>query len=115
MKSYGKSKNKTPNSKTFLINIQQMRNLIADNSLTDGEFLQLNPDSISVVGSDQTEDRFTIILSTKSLLLNCYKQSQSGVKFLALNGTYRLNNIRYPSIILGTVDSNRKLHLSKKS
>jgi len=53
------------------------------------------------------ENNLKEVLTTKNLLLNCYKQSLDGGKYWCVDGTYNLKNINYPSLILSTVDNNK--------
>jgi len=45
--------------------------------------------------------------------MNYVQQNKYAPKFLCLDGTYKLNDTRYPTIIVGTVDRERKFHLGK--
>mgnify|MGYP001268922713 CR=1 FL=1 len=95
-----------------ILNIFQLQEFIANNTLSARELQNIEGNTAFVCGSLQTEEEFVAVLTTKNLLQNYVKQGKSREKFLCLDGTYSLNEKRYPSLILGTVDSNRNFHLS---
>jgi len=98
-----------------IFNLYQLQQFIANNTLSLQELNNIEPNTVFVCGNLQSEQDFTAVLTTKNLLLNYVKQGKVQEKFICLDGTYSLNNINYPSLILGTVDSNRSFHLSKNS
>jgi len=113
LKTYNKKKkNEDLPHSAMIFNMDQMQKFIND-SLSERELLNLNNDSVFVANALTHENNLTVVLTTKNLLLNCYKQSLDGEKYWCVDGTYNLNNINYPSLILGTVDNNKKLHISK--
>jgi len=55
---------------------------------------------------------FYSFLTTKNLIYNIVKQNLSNVTHICVDGTYKLNNLGYPTIVIGTLDLHRKFHLS---
>ena len=76
------------------------------------KILTLNENNIFVAGISFQNSNFTIIL-TSSPLTNYIQQSKYAHKFLCFDGTYKLNDTKYPTIIVGIVDRERKSHSSK--
>ena len=68
-------------------------------------------DTVLVAGSKFTENKFYIVLTSKVLLKNYITQGKYAPRFLAIDGTYKLNDLMYPTLVLGTVDVNRRFHL----
>ena len=109
IRSKDKAKSKLPEQMVY--NMNELKSFIEQNSPSHEQFSALGFDRPFVCGQISDTDNITLIMTTKNLLENYYKQSQCSSKFLCLDGTYRLNNLRYPSLILGTVDIERKFHL----
>jgi len=109
-KAEAQTQNVTRSEEIF--NIFQLQEFINNNTLSARELQNIEGNTAFVCGSLQTEEEFVAVLTTKNLLQNYVKQGKSREKFLCLDGTYSLNEKRYPSLILGTVDSNRNFHLS---
>ena len=92
-----------------------MQSFAKEHTPTQEQLISQDSDKVFVCGAETNEEGVTIVLTTKNLLNNYYKQAISQDSFLCTDGTYRLNNIRYPSLVVGTVDINRKFHLGKFS
>ena len=95
-----------------IISIQHLKNFINENLLSAEEIEAVDNDSVFVCGADKNDDNLTVVLTTKNLLGNYLKSSKIGELFICVDGTYRLNDLGYPLLTLGTVDLNKKLHIS---
>ena len=66
-------------------------------------------DTVFVAGSKFTENKFCVVLASKALLKNCITQGKYAPRFSAIDGIYKLNELMYLTLVIGTV--NRKFHL----
>ena len=57
------------------------------------------------------EDNFVAFSTTKNLVYNIVKQQNMDLGFICADGTYKLNNLSYPTIVVGAVDLFRRFHL----
>jgi len=80
--------------------------------ISDGSFDSLNWNQPFVADFEIYEDNFFSFATTKNLIYNFIKQEQTNFNRLCADGTYKLNNLGYPLIVLGTIDLHRKFHLS---
>jgi len=117
LKQYVHSKSKAEreinNNNCSIFNLEQLKAYARDNCLSSLEIQNINTNTVFVPGYIEEGEHISVVLTTKNLLSNYLKQSKIHGKFWCVDGTYRLNKIEYPSIVLGTIDNNRKLHFSK--
>ena len=92
-----------------IISIQHLKSFINDNLLSSHEIENLDNNSVFACGANKTDENLAVVLTTKNLLNNYIKQSNLGDLFICADGTYRLSNLDYPLLTLGTIDLNRKL------
>jgi len=97
-----------------IVSLQHLKNFIQENFLSPEEIQRIDENAIFVCGNFASQESFTTVLTTKSLLRNYIKQSLCADSFFCLDGTYRLNILGHPLLILGTVDLAKKFHISKK-
>lgn len=85
-------------------------------NLTDEAFTNLGWDLPFVANYriDAAKSDFFAFVTTKNCLYNVVKQKIGNHSRLCADGTYKLVAEGYPTIIIGTTDINRKLHLGKK-
>ena len=95
------------------MNINELK-IEAQRAIFDAEGLaNLTEDTVFVAGSKFIDNKFCVVLTSKTLIKNYIIQGKYAPKFVAIDGTYKLNQLMYPTLILGTVDVNRKFHLGK--
>jgi len=82
-------------------------------NIVDESFNSLNWNEPFISSYEIYEDNFYSFATTKNLIYNIVKTDVSNITPIVIDGTYKLNNLGYPTIVLGTVDLQRKFHLSK--
>ena len=94
-----------------ITNIHELKTETMRSTFNAIELQNIAQDTVFVAGSHFAENNFCVCLISKALLKNYITQGKHAPRFLAIDGTYKLNNLMYPTLILGTVDVNRKFHL----
>lgn len=100
---------------SLVVNMNELKAEVQRASFADDELSNIPEDTVFVAGSHFTENKFCVVLTSKTLLKNYLTQGKYAPRFLAVDGTYKLNDLKYPTLVLGTVDVNRKFHLSNFS
>jgi len=106
-------KSEEQNESIAIENIEELKKEVSKLTFDVKKLPTITSTNLFVAGSQFIDDDFTIILTSKALLDNYVMQGKHAPKFLCIDGTYKLNEIRYPTIIVGTVDKERKFHLGK--
>ena len=96
---------------TLIVNINELKGEVHRNTFSAEDVKNLSDDTVFVAGSQFIDNKFCIVLTSKILLNRYMIQRKFSPGFLAMDGTYRLNELRYPTLVLGTVDVHRKFHL----
>ena len=76
----------------------------------DESFLSLDWNEPFVANFRIYQDNFVAFCTTKNLVYNIVKQQSMDTAFICADGTYKLNNLGYPTLIVGTVDLQRRFH-----
>jgi len=93
-------------------NIEEFKKEISKHIFTNSNLSLLPDDLMFIVGSYFENNNFTVVLTSKNLLRNYVSQATLGPSLFVLDGTYKLNDLQYPTLVLGTIDKNRKFYLS---
>ena len=65
----------------------------------------------SHVGNGSNKEPIYIVISTVSLLENLLRQAKDEEEYFCVDATYKLNDKKYPLLVLGTQDRSHKFHL----
>jgi len=96
----------------IVVNIAELKAEVARNTFGTQELSMLSENTVFVAGSYFDDNDFCVVLTSKSLLSKFILQRNHALSFLAVDGTYKLNDVKFPTLVLGTVDLNRKFILS---
>ena len=107
---YNAKKNEAESNNIY--NLEDLKRFVDPKLLKNEEdLLNINYDEPFYLGLDEKNNDFICFATTKNLLLNLKKQSEINFSFLNIDGTYRLNELSYPTIVVGTVDNDRRFKL----
>lgn len=100
-----------------IVSISQLESFLIQHYINNIPLNQLDSFSFNdpiISGYNITGKAFSSFITSKNLLLNVVKQTAAiGVTFISADATYKLNQLGYPTVIIGTCDLNRKFHLGK--
>lgn len=82
-------------------------------NLSHESFQNLGWDEPFIAYFEIYQENFFALVTTKNLIYNLIKQTSRTCTQISADGTYKLNKLGYPTIVLGTVDLHKKFHLSK--
>ena len=95
-----------------LINIEELKNEVLKYPHSDAIPKNIPNETFFYAGSSIDQNEFIVALTSKGPLGDYIPQTKVGPSSPPIDATYKLNNLKYPTIILGTVDKTRKFHLS---
>lgn len=95
----------------LIVNVDELKKEAQRTSFNDEQIGQLSRNTCFVAGSYFDGDNFAVVLTSKMLLENSFNQGNCYPRLLAVDGTYKLNNVKFPTLVIGTTDINRKFHL----
>lgn len=79
--------------------------------LTESNLDSLEYNDPFVTTFEECDSNFFAFFSTKNLLGNLKKQASNDFSYISMDGTFKLNNLSYPTIVIGTVDKEKMFHL----
>ena len=107
-------KSKPTNEIVTMSNFKEWIHLHDQSFLNNENFNIIDWNLPFVTGYSFERDNFITFCTTKNLIYNITKQVVAELTYICCDGTYKLNQSGFPTIVVGTVDLHRKFHLSKK-